>query len=183
MSETMYDYVADEVTRYRAIKMRSRDSSPLHSGYMPHSPVAGSGKEYSMNHKDRRKHQKAQRQVAKQRAKNLPDTLTPVPHEEWPAFPPDKMPVQVWCSKKYLVQLYEERDGVQRLSINRTSRHAGNWSDKMTWDELQAIKAEVGFGQSYAIEVYPRERDLVNVANMRHLWILPAPLRVGWFSS
>ncbi|NJL53926.1 hypothetical protein HC928_01385 [bacterium] len=135
-----------------------------------------------MNNKQRRAYEKAQREVAKQRAKALPDTLTLVPRDEWPSFPPDKMPVQCWWSKKYIVQLYAESNGVQRLSINRTSRHKGDWADKMTWDELNQIKIDLGFGNAYAIEVYPRDRDRVNVANMRHLWILPTPLKVGWFA-
>lgn len=31
-----------------------------------------------------------------------------------------------------------------------------------------------------AVEIYPAERDIVNVANMRHLWVLPERLPFGW---
>ena len=30
------------------------------------------------------------------------------------------------------------------------------------------------------MEVYPRTADLVNVANMRHLWVLPELLPFAW---
>lgn len=42
----------------------------------------------------------------------------------------------------------------------------------ITWDELQAIKNEVWGPEARAIEVYPRQGDLVNSGNFRHLWRL-----------
>lgn len=82
-----------------------------------------------------------------------------------------------------LVQIYDERNGVIRLSINRVTRHKGQWADKMTWDELQAIKHDVGFGDYFAVEIYPKDKDVVNVANMRHLWVLPRPLGFAWVNK
>lgn len=46
-------------------------------------------------------------------------------------------------------------------------------SDGIPWDHLQIIKNEVAGEEATAIEVYPRESDLVNEANMRHLWVVP----------
>lgn len=41
-----------------------------------------------------------------------------------------------------------------------------------SWSDLQRIKNEV-FGQNYyAIEVYPSEMDVVDVANMYWIWVL-----------
>ena len=48
-----------------------------------------------------------------------------------------------------------------------------NGEDGITWDELMAAKNE-GFPDEIAIEIYPREEDLVNETNTRHLWIVPA---------
>jgi hypothetical protein len=110
-----------------------------------------------------------------------PLQLQIIPREKWPrAFPGL---VEVWCSRKYLVQVYAEVDGVLRASINRTTMRAdGRWEENLTWDELQEIKRQIGRADSYAIEVFPRDSDIVNVANMRHMWILPEPLSIGWFS-
>lgn len=126
---------------------------------------------------NKRKLSKAQEIAMREHIKTLPDELTLV----YDYIPTDlAMPARVWQSKKYLVQAYSESNGIVRLSINRTTRHAGNWNDKLTWDELQDIKRDVGFGDFMAVEIYPRDKDIVNVANMRHLWVLPLPLSFGW---
>lgn len=114
------------------------------------------------------------------------DTLTPVPEYEWPKV--KEAPVKVWRSKKYLVQMYRESTEldreIHRLSIQRTEMmHDGTWKDGLTWDELQAVKRDIGFGEYYAVEVYPRDCDLVNVANIRHLWLFSTPLPIGWFGG
>ena len=56
-----------------------------------------------------------------------------------------------------------------------------DWAVGISWDSLQDIKRRRGYGDKYAIEIYPREVDIVNVAAMRHLWVLPEPLNIGWF--
>lgn len=45
--------------------------------------------------------------------------------------------------------------------------------DGITWDELQLVKNEQGYGNRFAIEVYPPDNRVVYEINMRHLWILP----------
>ena len=45
------------------------------------------------------------------------------------------------------------------------------------------VKREIGFGDWYALEIFPRDGDIVNVANMRHLWMLATPLSIGWFAQ
>jgi hypothetical protein len=51
----------------------------------------------------------------------------------------------------------------------------GNWKDGILWDELMEVKTAVGFGERWAVEVFPPDAHLVNVANMRHLWITHRP--------
>lgn len=133
-----------------------------------------------MNRKERRKKNKSERQEAAARIKELPSSLTRIPRSEWPYTP--RPPVAAWQSKDYIVQAYQEPNHIIRLSVCRTSRKkSGGWADKITWDELQQVKREVGFGNEYAVEVYPPDDWTVNVANMRHLWILPEPIpHVGW---
>lgn len=104
--------------------------------------------------------------------------LTIVPREEWPRIEPNM--VEVWLSRKFLVQVYREGPGIFRCSICRTTLNkSGQWEDGISWDELMEIKREIGRGEQYAVEVLPCDADIINVANMRHFWILPEKI-VGW---
>ncbi len=71
--------------------------------------------------------------------------------------------------------LYPRANGVQRLSIRRADGREG-----VTWDELMAVKAEIGLAERWAVEVYPPDADVVNVANMRHLWLLDGRPIYAW---
>jgi hypothetical protein len=96
----------------------------------------------------------------------------------WPAemTPPHGLR-EVWRSRGFLVQVYSATDGVERLSICRTSVDGG---DPIAWEDLQRLKAECGRGDREAVEVYPRDCDVVNVANMRHLWVLTRGMPFTW---
>ena len=41
------------------------------------------------------------------------------------------------------------------------------------WEALQDIKNEYAGEDARAIEVYPREADVFNEQNIRHLWVVP----------
>jgi hypothetical protein len=46
-------------------------------------------------------------------------------------------------------------------------------STEISWKEKQEIKDKI-FGVNYvAVEVFPKKSDLIDEANMYHLWILP----------
>lgn len=117
-----------------------------------------------------------------------PEQLALLPESEWPSRR-EGGPVNVWRSRKYLVAQYREPPfaglvEVRRLTVNRvTMRSDGRWEDGISWDELMRCKRESGHGDWYGVEVYPRERDVVNDANMRHLWLLSEPLPIGWFDG
>jgi hypothetical protein len=82
--------------------------------------------------------------------------------------------IRVLRSRDYLVQVFEEVGGIIRLTVCRTEIDAnGHWRADIPWEELQRIKCEVGFADRDAVEVFPKIKDVVNVANMRHLWIVP----------
>lgn len=117
------------------------------------------------------------RELERENAK-MPEELVYRPREEWPS--PDKWPpglVEVWQSRSFLVQIYEPKDGATRLSVCRTSlgTDSTRWKDGITWDDLQRLKRECGRGNLWAVEIFPADRAIVNVANMRHLWLIPAP--------
>lgn len=121
------------------------------------------------------------RQLERENAK-WPETLKPIPADQWPDLSAmKKPPIAVWRSRDFLVQEFIEGDGCRRLSVNRTTcGRDGRWDADISWDELQLIKRQVGYGNHYAVEIYPLDRDVVNVANMRHLWVLSTPLPIGW---
>jgi len=110
--------------------------------------------------------------------------LVQVPREKWPtAFNPVQEHYTitgVWRSCDFLVQVIEEAGHI-RLSINRAQiDDSGRWKDNITWDELQHIKNACGFSSHAAVEVFPPTSKVINVANMRHLWVLPEPPPFMW---
>lgn len=102
-------------------------------------------------------------------------------------FPPGSTAIASWRNSQFIVTLYNDK-GFARLSVNRsTVRQKGFdpngqpvWDDGITWDELNAIKSAVGFADRWMVEVYPPAAHLVNVANMRHLWLLEEEPEFGW---
>lgn len=129
-------------------------------------------------------------QISRQQRKQLerdnlrrPETLREVPRTEWPAFDPGNI-TRVWRSRRFLVQQHEKPGDPIRLSITTTTlRGDGRWEDGITWDEIQQIKREIGYGDRYFCELFPDDRDLVNVANVRHVWMLDAAPAFAWRAS
>lgn len=127
---------------------------------------------------------------AKQEAAKRPATLTEIPRDSWPPHyrMDPEAPTKAYHSREFLAQLYDvgSREGrtTMRLSVCRvTLKDDGRWEEGLSWEELMRVKRECGFGDWYAIEVYPEDREIVNVANMRHLWLLSTPLTIGWFKA
>jgi len=87
------------------------------------------------------------------------------------ATPFGEFTANVWKSAEYIVGLYAFQ-GIFRLTIQRADAGASPFS----WDELMQIKRECGFGDHDCVEVYPRDCDIVNTANLRHLYIMSTPL-------
>lgn len=81
-------------------------------------------------------------------------------------------PEVIFRSSQYLAQAFAEKDGARRLTISRTMiNEDGNWLDGSTWDDLMRVKSQCGYGDLWAVEIYPPDDEIVNVANMRHLWL------------
>lgn len=108
-----------------------------------------------------------------------------IPRAQWPQDIPTTTGsdrVSAWQSRDFLVQLFTEGDFVMRLTVNRKRLLPnGRFDDAITWDELMSIKRDCGFPDKWAVEVFPDERHVVNVANMRHLWLLPNRPAFAWF--
>ena len=88
--------------------------------------------------------------------------------------------MNVYRNNRFLVQEFKEKDGI-RITVNRTMiDNKGRWLDNISWTALQNIKNELGYADKIAVEIFPKEKDIVNVANMRHLWILDDVQNIGW---
>lgn len=111
-----------------------------------------------------------------------PITLREIPREAWPDAMQAAANLQrVWRSHDFLVQQFEAPEPATcRLSVCRTQQLGATWVGDISWDELQDLKTQAGFGFSFAVEVYPSALDVVNVANMRHLWILAEAPAFAW---
>ena len=84
-------------------------------------------------------------------------------------------PKEVYKSSEFLVQIFNLDNKPTRLTVNKVKRKGNGWADGITWDQLMQIKRLLGYADMCAVEIYPPDRDIVNVANMRHLWIVDMP--------
>lgn len=128
---------------------------------------------------------KAKRNYLRDENKKWAHELRELDREDFPPIAqlyPDKAPRRIWRSREFLVQLFVDRpSGMNRLSVNRTEIFGdGKWKDGITWDDLQRLKREAGFGAMQAIEFYPPDEDIVYDANIRHLWLMDQPLSFAW---
>jgi hypothetical protein len=101
-----------------------------------------------------------------------PEHLLEIDRKDWPNLHHSNR-VRVLRSRHYLVQVFQERLPVLvRLTVCGTSVDGDRWTDGISWDVLQRLKREAGYGDMCAVEIFPPDGDVVNVANMRHLWVL-----------
>lgn len=104
----------------------------------------------------------------------------------------ERTPTSVWVNKRdgWVIQVWAgiaatpgtigtPWEGTVRICVKHSKgRNANEYNSRkhdvpITWDELQAIK-EWLFAGRIALEVYPPQSKVVDVANMRWLWVLPA---------
>lgn len=90
--------------------------------------------------------------------------------------------IEAWRSKGFYLFVYKNEDGSERLEVHRTTPDLKRqrWKDGITWDELQGLKRQCGRGAKMAIEVYPSDNDIIDVGNLRHLWIVGDGLPFIW---
>ncbi len=78
---------------------------------------------------------------------------------------------EAWLNNILSVQVYDRATAwgdVLHLALRRNDE-----SELRGWDELQRAKNEVVGSHRVAVEVYPAEEEVINQANMRHLFVLP----------
>lgn len=124
----------------------------------------------------------AQRKALQRENRSWPEGLVEIPRVEFLArMTGPRPPARVRRSREFLVQMFKEGEHT-RLSICRTIHTGHRWADGITWDDLQRLKCEAGFFDVCAVEIYPPDADVVNAANMRHLWLLAEAPPFMWRS-
>lgn len=86
--------------------------------------------------------------------------------------------IRVFKNSRFLIQVRRHGD-TERLSVNRVQYTKGPegpvWLQGITWDELQEIKNLCGYENKWLVEYYPPKDAVINVANIRHLWVVDEP--------
>lgn len=94
--------------------------------------------------------------------------------------------IKAWTSAIYAVQLHErpqdhciDPDG-RRLQVKwlAVSRHDG--MSTFPWGHLQRIKNELVGPDRLAVQVFPPVDEVVDSANMAHLWVYPLGFQLGF---
>lgn len=123
-----------------------------------------------------------QRKALERENERWPINGREIPKDQWPRdLEFDRL--RVIRSRDYLIQVFNvgKEGAILRLSVNRTKLlGTGRWDDGLTWDELQTVKRIAGYENYWAVEIYPPDAEVVNVASMRHLWIVPTMPEFAW---
>lgn len=78
--------------------------------------------------------------------------------------------IGAWESQDFGAAAFRDGEAI-RLDVFRK-----DMKDGITWDQLQTIKKECGFGDLDAVEFFPAEKDIINTGNYRHLYIFEEKL-------
>lgn len=73
--------------------------------------------------------------------------------------------IGVWESDTYIAAAFMDSESI-RLDVFRK-----DLKDGITWDELRGIKNDCGFSDFDGVEFFPREDDIINTGNARHLYL------------
>ena len=73
-----------------------------------------------------------------------------------------------WQNNMYACAVYDDDDDIGHCTIQRL-----DCTPARDWRHLQAIKNQLYGEDRQAIEIYPPQNDVLDVANTTHLWVLP----------
>lgn len=76
-------------------------------------------------------------------------------------------------NRVFAVRVRLDASGVVHLAVSSLSEV------RPTWPEMQRIKDEIAGPDRTAVEVYPPKAQIVDEANMYHIWVLPSGLPFG----
>lgn len=73
-------------------------------------------------------------------------------------------------NKVFSVLERHDKSGAVHLAVSSLSER------RPTWWEMQRIKDEIAGPDATAVEVYPPQNEVVDEANMFHIWVVPEAL-------
>lgn len=79
-----------------------------------------------------------------------------------------------WLNDRFSVQKYAAQNGWAKLMIRSHD------SAKLGWAELQKIKTQLFGAESRCLQMFPKESELTDVANMYWLWLAPDDFIEPW---
>lgn len=82
-----------------------------------------------------------------------------------------KFPDRIWQNNIYIVQVFLEVN--EWGLMEKTMIRRNDTAPIHDWKVFQRIKNEIFGEERTALEVYPRESNLIDVANIYWLWVLP----------
>lgn len=100
----------------------------------------------------------------KQDVSGIPGRVELTPNEHWSPF--------AYVNNRYSVQVSFVSTAVGKVTHFWIRHHAGEMP--RSWMDMQRIKNELAGSDATAVEVFPPQAELVDSANMAHLWVYPA---------
>lgn len=106
----------------------------------------------------------------------------------WPFSSQAPCRVLLDYSRRWVIQVWDELEvigtpweGALRVAIkyHAVSGNSDSGTSIQSWDTIQDIKEFLWPGR-LAVEMYPAKDDVVNVAPIRWIWILPESVRETW---
>lgn len=116
-----------------------------------------------------------------------PASLIEVPKHEFPVNAPSPDEAYIDRENGVVVQVWNNAtpgcdgtpwQGTIRVCVRHTTAHNlreyddSRFSVPITWDDLQAIKDRF-WPDQIAVEVFPPRSSIVNIADLRWIWVLP----------
>jgi hypothetical protein len=84
--------------------------------------------------------------------------------------------VRAWVNNKYSVQVFLAQCAWGEVTLLMIKRHDG--AAVTQWYELQRIKNEIVGPERTAVQVFPAVSELMDSANLYHLWVLPVGVKL-----
>ena len=146
-----------------------------------------------MHRNERRRRVREWNKLMEPQRRRLPQQWGRVPERLWPDHARVMPSTGAVCVDLHvsvvadlMVTEWRRPDGTTWLAVNRLVvtdvKPDGKclFGEGITWDELMECKRQAGHGDRWAVEVHPPDSQIVNAANMRHLWLLDEAPPYGW---
>lgn len=106
--------------------------------------------------------------------------MTPWEHRDASAVPVPRAilgPSEHWSNSYYINNRYSVQVSVVHTELGEVTHlwiRAHDGSMPRSWSDLQRIKNQLAGFERLAVEVFPPDSELVDFANIAHLWVYPS---------